>query len=239
MSKFITIKMKTVGEIQAIINAIGTPNPLDLSTNKPASAALGRLNLPGRVYLQDLGIREVGYDRQRFKTGQALYIEPWDGVSPVINVADYLLGLQGAGHAVPAERGLNIFSQESANTVNFGRLRFIMTDEIQVSLEKGMMRTLIDRGVLEIQLQEDELARMEVDFTGADSHPIVVEHNRGKYPIVQVVSADLASAGDVADEFQYAGGGEPGAIAVYIKHIDENSFQVETTLTSGKIIALF
>lgn len=161
MTLSITLKMKTAAEIQAIIDALPPVNNLDLSTNK-ATQALQRLNAlaaaGGRIYLQDLGIREVGYARRRAVVGQALYMEPWDGVSGIIDISDFLLRIAGAaaGHAPVSDpiKGLNLFLREQASDVNFGRIRLIETDEVRTSIERGMIKLLLDLGIMEIEADD-------------------------------------------------------------------------------------
>ena len=170
MARRITLKMAEAADIQAVIDALPPVNSLDLSTNK-ATQAIQRLNLPTRLYLQDLGIREIGYARRRAVVGQAIYMEPWDGTSGVIDIDSYLLGVIGQGHTAVETpiKGLDIFNRLPASDANFGRIQFQDSDEVRRSLATGMAKLLLDLGIIEIE--DDQAQDLE------DSNALLVTAN--------------------------------------------------------------
>lgn len=149
MADFVTIKMKEEADWQAIIDALpeDTLAPIGIATNvvrnplkklnvgsqqsasegkplligQPASEVVGQ-----RVNLLSLGIRSF-----RRNDGQAIYMEHWDGVSGVVDIEDILL------------------LDPVALAANKGRIKFLLTDEVQASLEVGPLRALIDAGFFE------------------------------------------------------------------------------------------
>lgn len=109
-----------------------------------------------------------------------------------------------------------------------------------------------------ITVSDCAAGRIEIPFTETTPRPITVEHNCGKYPIVQIVQLDPSvgypypgpynpyspspySPGPyhVADEVNSGFPGEPSAEGVWVRHNDENSFTVHTTVGRGVIIAIF
>jgi hypothetical protein len=79
--------------------------------------------------------------------------------------------------------------------------------------------------------------RIEVEFTGhADiENPIIVNHNRGIYPLVQLVDTSI-----VDSDYYYENITTDGlALFVNIEHVDKNTFRVWTNSTEGTIVALF
>ena len=83
------------------------------------------------------------------------------------------------------------------------------------------------------------VGRLEVVFDATTPKPITVTHNCGKIPVVQVFSTDAGSGYDLIDEIDTPFTGEPPAQGVWVRHVDENEFQVYTTATAGIIIAIF
>lgn len=89
-----------------------------------------------------------------------------------------------------------------------------------------------------------EQGRVEIPFDANTPRPITVEHNCGTYPIVQVIDlndpvGDYNYPYSVVDESYYGFSGEPAAESVWVNHLDENTFQVNTTADKGLIIAIF
>jgi len=115
MADFVTIKMKTLVDFEAALDLLPDDDPL-------------KKYQPGnRIFLSDLGLREL----LRERGAQAVYMEHWDGVSGVIDIADILL------------RDL------AALNANAGRIKFLMTDDMRASIEFGALKRFIDAGLFE------------------------------------------------------------------------------------------
>lgn len=89
-----------------------------------------------------------------------------------------------------------------------------------------------------------EAGRIEVPFHAGTPRPITVEHNCGAYPIVQVIDLGPSVPGynypySLADEVYGGFAGEPPAESVWVNHLNDNVFQVNTTVDQGVIIAIF
>lgn len=78
--------------------------------------------------------------------------------------------------------------------------------------------------------------RLEIDF---DAHvvnnPIIITHNRGQYPIVQLVDRSLGDYDYMYDQSSTEG----LALFINVEHISVNKFRVWTNSVEGTIVALF
>lgn len=79
---------------------------------------------------------------------------------------------------------------------------------------------------------EADYDRSSVSETEREQTPVLITHNRGKYPIVQVL--DLSPS-----EEDYYGQYVSPAVDMNIVHLDEDSFEVWTGAAIIKVIALF
>lgn len=86
---------------------------------------VAKLVTGGKLYLPELGSRAT-----QGLPAQGLYMEHWDGASGVVEVVDIL-------NRVPA-----------ALEANKGRVKFMLTDQVRASLERGMIARLLDLGLL-------------------------------------------------------------------------------------------
>jgi hypothetical protein len=83
-----------------------------------------------------------------------------------------------------------------------------------------------------VQRWENDYDRSHLSETVRERNAITITHNRGKYPIVQVL--DLSPP-----EQDYFGQYIAPAVTINIVHIDENSFEIWTGAAVVKVIALF
>jgi len=114
MADFVTLKYKSVADVEAIVAAL------------PASNPLSKFEPGAKLYMSDFGLREL-----LRRAGQSVYMEPWDGASGVVNIEDILL-------KVPA-----------ALDANKGRIKFLLSDEVQASITFGKLKKLLDAGIFE------------------------------------------------------------------------------------------
>lgn len=119
MSEYVTVQMKPRSAFMSAISLLPKNNPLS------------RLASVDKIYLKDLGLREL--NNPALLAGQALYIENWDGVTAPIDVRDLLLG------------------NPIYYTANKGRIKFFLTDEVQRSVEYGMIKKYVDAGLFIIE----------------------------------------------------------------------------------------
>lgn len=148
MADFVTIKMKEEADWQAVIDALpeDTLAPIGISTNvvrdplkklnigSSQNAADGKPLLgqaPSDLVGQRINLVSLGIRNFKANDGQALYMEHWDGVSGVIDVEDLIL------------------LDPTALAANKGRIKFLLTDEVQASLEVGPLSVLIANGFFE------------------------------------------------------------------------------------------
>lgn len=115
MSDFVVVTMKQESTWDTIISGLLPSNPLS------------KLQ-PGRnMRMSDLGLRELYR-----KDGQAIYMEHWDGASPVVDIEDII-------NLVPA-----------ALAANKGKVKFWLTDEVQASISSGKLKKLVDAGLFDV-----------------------------------------------------------------------------------------
>lgn len=120
--------MKEESDFQAVINALpDDPLPkIDVSPNIIRDP-LKKYVVPGeKISLSELGIRNV-----KANDGQQIYMEHWDGIEGVIDIEDIIL------------------LDPTALAANKGRIKFMLTDEVQASLQVGKLKVLIDLGFFE------------------------------------------------------------------------------------------
>lgn len=115
MPETVTIQMKPAGLFQQVV------------TNLPASHPLSRLGTIHRIYIRDVGLRELHNNSSHQYLAQAVYMEHWDGVSAPLDIGVILAGQAGA--------------------LNRGRVRFRYTDEVARSLDTGLLAKLIAAGL--------------------------------------------------------------------------------------------
>lgn len=125
MADYVTVKMHDKATFQAAVAAL------------PKSNVLSRLISVDKVYLKDLGLRNL--NNPALLAGQALYMEHWDGLSPPVDIRDLLLG------------------DKSAFSSNKGRIKFLHSDEVQQSIQVGLIKKYIDAGLFEVESYETDL----------------------------------------------------------------------------------
>ena len=111
-------------------------------------------------------------------------------------------------------------------------------------IEDIRTRMITARARFGLTISGCEQGRIEIPFGPTTPRPITVEHNCGSYPIVQLIDLGPPSGGynypySVADETYYGFIDEPPAEGVWVNHLDDNTFQVNTTVDTGVIIAIF
>jgi hypothetical protein len=84
--------------------------------------------------------------------------------------------------------------------------------------------------------------RLEVTYADHnDASPLLVQHNKGKYPLVQIIDTTQQIAYDYLYTVSSVSDVDPGDTTLYVEveHLDENTFRVWTNSTDGVIVALF
>jgi len=84
--------------------------------------------------------------------------------------------------------------------------------------------------------------RLEVTYAGhTDALPLLVQHNKGKYPLVQIIDTTQQVAYDYLYTVSSISDVDQTDTTLYIEveHLDENTFRVWTNSTDGVIVALF
>ena len=202
MPESVTIQMIPEGPFRAAVAAL------------PADDPLSRLGSVDKVYVQDLGARELDANSLRKTQRQAIYMEHWDGVSLSVDIAVILDGLAGS--------------------LNRGRVAFRYTDEMARSLERGFLKKVTDAGLFIVEgfdCECDTLDGIDIkeyvirdgsrSFTGVIEGvvPVICSHLATKFYVDDAGGTTLApiffthttssplflaslSAGDVIDEVE-------------------------------------
>lgn len=168
MADYVTIRMET---------------PTNLAAAKallPSSDAYSRAGTIEKIRLSDLGLRSLrGGDYTRHtETGQEITLYPWDGVAAVTDAVDILTGAV----SVPQP----------------SRVRFLLTDTLQKSIEYGVIKEHVDRGFLVIEGYTSDSAVDAAGVTYAPGTP-------ANWP---VVPADVAAALDTLQSYTPAAPGD-------------------------------
>ena len=230
--------------LSAVVTFTGMDNDTDstpdytsnnyININDPLETALGKLDTALQVVDTENDAHRAivdgnphGVDMDNFPSNDVVdrinlasnYISAdriTDGVTNIIPTAvqeqawdNHLTTLSGAHQAIAID----------VNDVNF--------DVISGSTSQEVFENI------DAQFEENRLEITYVNHT--DEQPIIVTHNRGRYPLVQLVDTSLTDY-----EYVYGVSALEGiAIYVNVEHLDTNTFRVWTNSTEGTIVALF